>query len=116
MNEDSLDPFKNEGFRARLEELRGQQKNGLIAGLQVFQRIEFTAARLPWTFPFAYRTQKGVTFEAFKLRRDPCFRLIVRLWPIYGPGRLMVTAWAGSGVKVLKVIDPDEGNDSRGNR
>lgn len=115
MNEDNLDPFKNEGFLARLEELRGQQKNGLIAGLQVFQRIELTPARVPWTFPFAYRTQKGVTFEAFKLRRDPCFRLIVRLWPIYGPGRLMVTAWRHGNLKVLKNIDPEQDADCRGN-
>jgi len=107
MKQKKLNPFSNPVFMRRLKALRIMEDNGDITGLTLFREVKLTEAAVPWKCPFVYKTQGGVkVFEAFKTERCPVFKVIVRLWANYGPGRLLVTAYSGDILRINKIVEP----------
>jgi len=100
------DPFKNPYFVQRLNQLRDNERRGLIEDLRVFQGVKLTLGEVPWTSPFTYTaSNSGASiFEAFKLGHSATFKTIVRLWPHYGPGTLIITAMGRGELRVSQVI------------
>ena len=101
-----INPFQDEGFLIRKDELNQAQAAGHISGLALFEDVRLSQAGVKWRAPFVY-TRDGVkTFEAFKIQRDPAFRIIVKLWSVYGPGVLVVTEYRNGRINVMREIVP----------
>ena len=106
MKQPKSNPFNNPEFIERLHRLRFLQANGKISELELFQKVKLTASAVPWKCPFVYVDDKGVkTYEAFKVGRCPVFKVIVRLWVHYGPGRLLVTQYKGGELVIDRVVE-----------
>ncbi len=100
-------PFNNKAFQKRLTELKKLSNDGEITDLALFQEVKLSQAAVPWKCPFVYKTARGATvYEAFKTERCPVFKVIVRLWGSYGPGRLISTAYKGGKIRVNKTVEP----------
>ena len=99
------DPFKDVGFRRRLANLKREASAGKILDLVVWDTVKLSEAGVPWTFPFSYTVEGARVYEAFKWGQAPLFKVIVRLWPHYGHGRLICTRYKGGRFLIVETVE-----------
>jgi hypothetical protein len=85
-----------------------REKSGEIKNLQTQVSVRLTKAELRWVLDFTWEDPRtGETiFADFKGAITERWRILEKLWPHYGPGRLQVISGSGMRMRVAKEIIP----------
>lgn len=111
--------FATMAERARAEHLDREQLAGAITELRFHPVVKLTAAELKFYPDYAYKRNGVQHFEDMRGEYNPRMKDMVKLWPVYGTGVLLLTRCGHRGVvvhqrveRVAQVAD----NDNAGNR
>lgn len=113
MNNIKSAAYLNSGFKIRMDQLLRMNHSGEIKGLVLFREVYISEAGIKWMAPFVYQAEGRTVYEAFKIQKDPIFKVIVRLWRIYGPDLLILTEYRNGKIRVCKTVDPHNRLDCR---
>lgn len=104
---------RTDGFSSKLEAqvyriLQFKEKAGLIKYLRCQHPVELTLAKIGCKIDFAFEENDVLCFAEAKGCETDRWRIIRKLWGVYGPGKLYI--YKGSHVcpSLTEIIEPQQ--------